>query len=72
MPRSLLATALTIGLAFISGCSRQPTAPVQNEGASHFDRLKGAKSAANPKAKDKGVPPKAVTGGARAKTGTSD
>jgi hypothetical protein len=55
----MLAMALTITLALSNGCSRQPTAPVQNEGASHLDRFKGAKSAANAKAKDKGVAPKA-------------
>ena len=71
MSRSLLAMALTISLAFISGCSREPTPPVQNEGASHLDRFKGAKPAANPKAKDKAAPPKTVAGGAKVKTGTN-
>jgi hypothetical protein len=71
MFRSLLAMAVTIGLALLSGCSRQPTAPVQNEGASHLDRLKNAKSAANAKAKDKAAPQKTGAGGAKAKTGTN-
>jgi hypothetical protein len=55
MHRSLFAIALTLAVAFISGCSRQPGPPVQNEGASHMDRFKGAKSPAHTKAKDKGV-----------------
>jgi hypothetical protein len=63
MHRSLFAIALTPALAFISGCSRQPSPPVQSEGASHLDRFKGAKSAAHPKAKDKGITPRETGGG---------
>jgi len=61
MYRSMLATALAIGLASTSGCFNRPTEPQQKTelGGGNFDRLKTVKGGGAPKDKVKGSAPTA-------------